>query len=505
MKKIKKILFIAFVLFIGLAGVARADTNIHLTIKTNNGNIYDQDISVSACNSDNGATSNLTTTAYCAVMQTGLPSNWNWAWPPGAFLNSFNNIAGYTSQDSSLNNVYHYWSWSVNGTGGATGLNEYTLFPNDLITITFVDPIDPSSAIQIFSGGTTSPVKENKIKPVFDIKKALDFLSSKQKNNGPFGDLPASLREALPAGDLYTDWATLAFAGNDDYQIEKSKLENYYFTEKIYDGSLTDYERHSMALMALGLDPYNTNGENYIEKITTSFDGKQFGDPFEDNDDIFALIVLQNAGFTKDENIIDNTINFILSKQKKDGSWDENVDMTGAAIESLSNYKDSSSVQIALEKGEAYLKKELRDNGSFNENVSSTTWALEGILSLGEKPEDWQKNNNSPLDYLALNQDLDGGIREADINSKIWETAYATSAIEGKTWNQIMQKFDPIRNRPSVASATVTLGQPASNGTKIKNITKKIVPLPANEAIVTPTKPQKKSWFIRFLNNIFWF
>ena len=48
-----------------------------------------------------------------------------------------------------------------------------------------------------------------------------------------------------------------------------------------------------MALMSLGLDPYNTNGENYINKIISGFDRKQFGDASVDNDDIFALITLQ--------------------------------------------------------------------------------------------------------------------------------------------------------------------------------------------------------------------
>ena len=42
-----------------------------------------------------------------------------------------------------------------------------------------------------------------------------------------------------------------------------------YFLENKFSGTLvTDYERHAMALMALGLNPYNTNNENYIKKIT---------------------------------------------------------------------------------------------------------------------------------------------------------------------------------------------------------------------------------------------
>ena len=129
-------------------------------------------------------------------------------------------------------------------------------------------------------------------------------------------------------------------------------------------------------------------------------------------------------------------------------------------------------------------------------------------MSLGEKPEDWQKNNNSPLDYLALNQDLDGGIREADINSKIWETAYATSAIEGKTWNQIMQKFSkPIVETPTFKKVEI----PTSQTKTLKNVEKidpkNITASPIN-AITNNQEPKqiiKQNWFRRLLNKIFGF
>ena len=86
----------------------------------------------------------------------------------------------------------------------------------------------------------------------------------------------------------------------------------------------------------------------FIKKITSEFDGKQFGDINQDNDDIFALIVLQNVGYTEDEIIISNTINFILSKQKDNGSWDESVDMTGAAIEALIFFKENTKVKNSV-------------------------------------------------------------------------------------------------------------------------------------------------------------
>ena len=41
---------------------------------------------------------------------------------------------------------------------------------------------------------------------------------------------------------------------------------------------------------------------------------------------------------------------------------------------------------------------------------------------------------NTPLDYLATIQDTDGGVKDSNMQNKIWETAYVTSALSGKTW-----------------------------------------------------------------------
>ena len=160
--------------------------------------------------------------------------------------------------------------------------------------------------------------------------------------------------------------------------------------------SLTDYERRAMALMALGLNPYNTNGENYINDIVKSFDGQQFGDLNQDNDDIFALIVLQNAGYTQNDTMINNDINFILSKQDTDGSWDSSSpDMTGAAIEALATFNQSPEVKSALAKAENFLEQTQKEDGSWNENASSTAWAIEGILAQNEKPSDWSTRSRN--------------------------------------------------------------------------------------------------------------
>src|SRR3989338_1151823 len=224
------------------------------------------------------------------------------------------------------------------------GLNQYELQPDDLISLNFIDPSDPALVSPTGGGALVEPepsldthsvsaeVSIPEIKPIFDKEKAFNFLIGQQKEDGSFGEA------------LYTDWAAIALASGNN-QSQALKLVRHFGESSIAGTLLTDFERRAMALLALGLNPYSTNGEDYIAKITASFDGKQFGDENEDNDDIFALIVLQNTGFTQDEKMISDDVDFILSRQRDTGSWYESVDMTGASIVALSFLNQNEKVE----------------------------------------------------------------------------------------------------------------------------------------------------------------
>jgi hypothetical protein len=448
----KKIIFglVAVMLMFGFSGHALAiDTSIHLSIQTPSDTFYNQNINVVPCDSDNMG--GMRTTPYCAILQSGLTSDWNWTWAPSAFLNSINGMAGFTTKDKDNNDVYHYWSWSLNGTEAMVALNQYDLQAGDSISVDFIDPGN-EGAVKGGGGLLTGITTEDTInktvagsisktdvlstpnvlgaqKKVFDEEKAFEFLLSHQRTNGDFGS------------DLYTDWVALTLPTNPR-QSGILKLVKYMVSSKINTGLLTDYERRAMALLALGLNPYNTNGENYIKKIIDTFDGVQFGDKDEDNDDIFALIVLSNSGFRSDESMIIGGLNFVLSKQKENGSFDESVDLTGAAMVALSNFNQNEKVKTAMEKARTFLKQNQKEDGSFAGNVPSTAWAMEGILALGENPKEWVKNGKSPIDYFTQNQDEDGAIKVDGVDNKIWQTSYVLGALSMKTWNQVMQRFE---------------------------------------------------------------
>ena len=512
MKKVIKVLLVLAVLFFYSPVLAEDvppvtvtppdPVTIHLTITNGANSAYDDEITVTACNSDNGATTEVKVTAYCAILQSGVESDWNWDWAPGAFLNSLADIAGYTSQDSTGSDVYHYWSWSLNGGYADVGLNQYDLVANDLISLSFVDPIEETPEVtpgedetteeqQSSSSGSRSSRKKEKT--IFNLEKAFEFIISQQKEDGSFGE------------DLYTDWTALALATTQNYTKETIKLVKHFGELKISGTVLTDYERHAMALMALGLNPYNTNGENYIEKIVAGFDGKQFGDANEDNDDIFALIVLQNAGYDEKDKMILDGLSFILNRQKEDGSWDNSVDMTGAGIQALSDFKENESVKSALEKAKEFLEKNQKDNGGWSDSVSSTAWVQNGILALGEKPEDWRVDVNTPLDYLATMQDVDGGIKNENLENRIWQTAYVISALSDKTWNQIMQNFEKVE---PLTTITVQPKQPTPKPKIVKpkteNLTNQNTATVINSVVPT-SEPEIEdgNWFSKLLSKFF--
>ncbi len=406
------------------------------------------------------------------------------------------------------------------------GVREDYYFPTEALTVTAAPTLHHSGGGG--SGSTETTVTQttptNQSNAQFNLKKAFDFLISKQKDDGSFGE------------DIYTDWVAIALASGN-YQPQTIQLIKYFTQNTPAGTNLTDYERHAMALLSVGLNPYNTNGINYIKKITDAFDGKQFGSPTEDNDDIFALIVLRNAGFKSDEKMLTDSANFILGRQKDNGSWDNSVDMTGAALVALTSAAEKNSLFLgvsqadeprgsaesadsdsdpkikqfvsAIAKAKDFLKDNQKADGGFG-NVSATTWAIEGILALNEKPDDWKEgldNTQTPFTYLATQQDTDGGMINEDEKNKIWETAYAVKAYAGKGWNEVMQSFEKPNDAGTVLGESTEKKAPIKKLIKIKkeNPVSAAITLPSVEEQNTLIEPkiQPQGWFTKFLNFIF--
>ena len=353
LQKVLGVLFLS-VLFIG--GKVSADTSVNFRVNVGPKDLYNKSISVSACDSDNdGNVDNIT--AYCALMQSGLSVDGSFS-SYGYFINSIGGVNGYADEGGS----WHYWEFYTNGSYASVGVASYILSSGDEIVLSFLDPSSSDIAIASSSKGGGVLVKDT-----YSKDKALDFIYSKQEDDGSFGE------------SLYTDWIAIGIAkesekekAEEDSSTEispKDKLKNYLEKERFEGLSVTDYERHAMALMSLHINPYNGAPVNYIEKIVKSFDGEQIGDKNLINDDIFGLIVLQNAGYSKDDKIISKLISHIISKQNLNGSWGGSVDMTSASIMALYDFKDikdNNEIKNSIRRGFKYIKS--------NENTISWSY-----------------------------------------------------------------------------------------------------------------------------------
>jgi hypothetical protein len=444
------------------------DVLIHLNITSGGSSLYNQDISVKACDSDNNASTPPTVSAYCAVLQSGIPSVWDWTWAPGAFVTSLNNIAGYTSKDKENKDVYHYWSWSSNGTPGMEGLNQYVVNLNDQILLEFIDPVEtitipvvtaPMSNGGGSKGGTmvgTETVETTE--KTFSIEKALSYLLENQNKDGSFNS------------PIYTDWAAVASVAAENKLLQEN-ISNYFKINLFESNILTENERHAMALMALNINPYNGTNINYIKKIVDSFDGTQFGDKTQVNDDIFALIVLKNAGYTINDEIIAKDIKFIISNQSLDGEWGS-IDMTPAGIEALRGFEDILGVKDSVLKAKNFLIANQKTDSGF-ENSFTTSWVLQSLFD--------DNNILKGEAYLIGKQQTDGGLENIteDKNTRIWATSYAIPAVLHKTWGSILNNFSKVapENIKNEDKKTLNKGEIIK-----KRITTNIV-LPLNEEI----------------------
>ncbi|MDR3643090.1 MAG: hypothetical protein P4L74_05715 [Candidatus Doudnabacteria bacterium] len=319
--------------------------------------------------------------------------------------------------------------FTLNATGTfAAGIKEDYYFPTAPITITDATSTStstPQSAGSGNSGGTASHIYLN-------IPGALSFISSGQNADGSFS-----------SGDL-TDWTALAFAAANP-GAPKTKLKNYLLTASPAMSVATDYERHAMALEALGINPYSGTPVNYIAPILAASDGKQIGIS-DVNDDIFALLTLEHAGYTSTDSIIKQEAAYILSVQNPEGSWDKTADMTAAGIQALGPLFDIDGVNAALGRAAGYLASTEKADGSWG-NIDSTSWAQTAINAIIEAntpgfntENPWTSSGGLfPTDAIAKAQLSDGGINVPA--NRIWSTGYAVVAASGKSWDSILQSF----------------------------------------------------------------
>ncbi|OGG78285.1 hypothetical protein A3A36_02970 [Candidatus Kaiserbacteria bacterium RIFCSPLOWO2_01_FULL_52_12b] len=359
---------------------------------------------------------------------------------------------GAVQFDSSFT-VTEFATSTVDASGNATlslpnegtyniGIASSGYFPNTPVIVSAPPPSPPPPAAG--GGGGGGNISHTQL----NVSTALAYLAEQQQSDGSFDS------------SFLSDWAAFAFAAADPGDA-KTKLREYLTAASPALLSVTDYERHAMALEALGINPYSGTAIDYITPIVNAFDGTQIGDASLDNDDIFALFPLLHAGYGTDDALIQKTIAFILSRQGINGSWDGSVDMTAAAVQALAHVTLLPNVSATIERAEAYLHAGQQASGGFG-NSFSTSWVLQAIAATNESLDRWAPTGYTPQDYLATFQQLDGGVEptSSDVQTRVWATAYAIPASLNRTWDSLLQSFA----KPSLESEGGVTTSVASNG-----------------------------------------
>ncbi|MBI2474577.1 MAG: DUF4430 domain-containing protein [Candidatus Taylorbacteria bacterium] len=232
------------------------------------------------------------------------------------------------------------------------------------ITIAVSNPSVPAQAAPTIAGGSCGACPQPPAvlvpKAQFDTDKALAFLIREQLPDGSFGS------------DLLNDWVALALGAKDSPAADILSL--YLVGHPTESTTLTDVLRRAMALMALNLNPYMSDGNDYISRIKESFKDGQFGDATLINDDIFAVIVLRKAGLPETDSRLASAVRYIISKQDQKGGW-QSPDLTAAALQAFSLMPAEPFVVEARTKALDYLKATLFDDGGYA-NAFTASWVV---------------------------------------------------------------------------------------------------------------------------------
>ena len=439
---------------------------------------------------DNSPGGYLTVCALATALETGVLTSVQLTEFTGfgLFVEGLNGVVAGTDE---------YWALWRNGVMADCGIECLPVSQGDTVSfiLTSFEGEERGSSVVLHvasqgeaKAGSSSGGGEFLKNRAFIVAAAVNYLTSQQQPDGSFGSA------------MLTEWAAIAFgAATDDVCDEtcrdaRGRLRLYVETTPTSSSSATDIERHIMALEVLGIDPHSAHGAP-MERLIAMFDGTQIGDIALVNDDIFAIFPLLNAGYATSDTVPSAVLNFILSKQRANGSWEESVDLTAAAIQALRLFPTETATLEPLEKAEQYIRRNQDDSGIFGPRSFTLSWVLQAIAALAQTPEEWEKSGMTPLGYLGVLQQDDGGVEPMSVgaDNRLWATSYAIPAALGKTWDSILNDFEKpvlVSNEGTVAGTSTAavelhVAPPTPAPRKVAEV--KAIPKPAvNQKISYP-------------------
>ena len=249
-----------------------------------------------------------------------------------------------------------------------------------------------------------------------EIGSALDFLNESQTPIGSICGVSNSAWAALsvtacgedPAAGRWKPYqqSLIGYLQNDP---ENSILGMPSWTNPDGLDNVDDFARMILVISAVGGDPTDFGGVNYLVMLESYYDGNQFQDPDKVEDDALAILAITACGANNSE-MISCAANYIRDRQNEDGGWssfseDSDIKVTSLVIQALVAAGDDN--KEAINKALNYTKNMQEDDGGFSDAIS-TSYVIMAITAAGENPEDLIRNNNNPIEYLLDLQQDDG-------------------------------------------------------------------------------------------------
>ncbi|EKD76332.1 MAG: prenyltransferase/squalene oxidase [uncultured bacterium] len=249
-----------------------------------------------------------------------------------------------------------------------------------------------------------------------------------------------------------SEWAAMALAANGTSagRLSQGVLD---YDPTIADGT-NEIARHILALVALGYDPYSTNGIDYVARLKKTKEDKQFGSSAYINDDIFAGLALLAAGETGNSDDVSLALRAAKKGLNSDGgvafgvaSPKSDVDTTAFFFQFLvAADKAGSTVPMAAARKSAlaYIYSQQNLDGGFgysaneDSNAASTAVVIQMLNSaaalIDAMPATMvSRNLRNPYNYLQSIQKDNGQFAYSNVFSSNYDVFNTTYAVIGLT------------------------------------------------------------------------
>lgn len=249
-----------------------------------------------------------------------------------------------------------------------------------------------------------------------EIRPALDFLNESQSPTGSISGVSNSAWAALSVTACGEDPAAGRWKPHQQSLIEylQNDPENSILGMPSWtnpDGldNVDDFAWMILVISAVGEDPTDYGGVNYLVMLESYYDGNQFQDTDIVEDDALAILALTACG-ADNRKMVSSAANYIRDRQNEDGGWssfseDSDIKVTSLVIQALVAAGDDD--KEVIDKALNYTKNMQEEDGGFSDAIT-TSYVIMAITAAGENPDYLTRNNNNLIDYLLDLQQDDG-------------------------------------------------------------------------------------------------